>query len=47
MVVSEVYIDIIFVVEFLGLTVEIPITNDCDNIGAIFTGNNTKTSIRT
>ena len=32
---------------FLGLKVEKPVIIHCDNVGAIFLGNNAKTSLRT
>ena len=49
-VVSEVCTDIMFVkmvMEFIGLELERPITIHCDNVGAIFMGNNAKASLRT
>ena len=47
---SEVCTDIMFVkmiMEFLGLELERPVTIHCDNVGAIFMGNNAKASLRT
>ena len=48
--VSEVCTEIIFikqVLEFLGITIDFPITVNCDNVGAIFLAYNAKTSQRT
>ena len=48
--VSEACTDIMFIkmiMEFLELKVERPIKVYCDNVGAIFMGNNAKESVRT
>ena len=48
--VSEACTDIMFIkmiMEFLELKVERPIKVYCDNVGAIFMGNNAKQSVRT
>ena len=48
--VSEVCSDIMFikmVMEFLKMDVKRPIVVHCDNVGAIFLGNNAKQSVRT
>ena len=35
------------ILEFLGLLIEKPVVIHCDNVGAIFLGNNAKASLRT
>ena len=48
--VSEVCGDVLFmkmILEFLGLLIEKPVIIHCDNVGAIFLGNNAKASLRT
>ena len=35
------------IMEFLGLELERPVKIHCDNVGAIFMGNNAKASLRT
>ena len=48
--VSEVCTDIMFIkmiMEFLQFKIERPVKVHCDNVGAIFTGNNAKQSVRT
>ena len=48
--VSEVCTDIMFIkmiLEFLNLKIERPVRVHCDNVGAIFMGNNAKQSVRT
>ena len=48
--IGEICIEISFIkniVEFMGITIELPITVFCDNVGAIFMSYNAKTSPRT
>ena len=50
MAVSEVCKDIMFIrmiLEFLNFKIERPVKFYCDNVGAIFMGNNAKQSVRT
>ena len=50
MAVSEVYTDIMFIkmiLEFRKFKIERPVKVHCDNVGAIFMGNNAKQSVRT
>ena len=48
--IGEVCTEIVFiknVIEFLGVTIELPIMVNCDNVGAIYMSYNAKTSPRT